>query len=66
MFNGLSSEDFVTHREQRITSLMEKYGCDRECACDFINLREEGYSAYESAIKAGLRDPDHYEEGEED
>lgn len=45
-------------REERIKRICEKYRCTQEDACRFIDLREEGYSVYESAVKAGIADPD--------
>lgn len=46
-------------RSERIKNLMERYDCTSEDAVRFIDLREEGHSAYAAAVMAGLTDP-HY------
>lgn len=46
-------------RAARIKNLMERYDCTSEDAVRFIDLREEGHSAYAAAVMAGLNDP-HY------
>ena len=38
---------------------MDKYGCSSEDAQRFLDLREEGYSMYQSKLMAGLCDPEY-------
>ncbi|WP_313387616.1 hypothetical protein [Achromobacter aegrifaciens] len=47
---------------ERIERVMQEYGCSREDAERYLDLREEGYSQYQSAVMAGLTDPHHPEE----
>jgi hypothetical protein len=42
----------------RVTRIVENYGCSREDAWRFIELRDEGYSQYQAAVMAGIADPD--------
>lgn len=44
--------------DPRLLALMERYECTLEDAYRFLEYREEGYSAYVSAVMAGLIDPD--------
>lgn len=46
----------------RIMRIMNQYGCSAETAQRFVDLREEGYTSYQAAIMAGLRDPDEAKE----
>lgn len=41
--------------------IMSHYQCSAEDAQRFIDLRDEGYSTYQSAVMSGLRDPDYFE-----
>lgn len=45
--------------ETRIERIMVAYRCDREDAVTYIELLDEGYSQYEAAVLAGIRDPDY-------
>lgn len=45
--------------EIRIERIMAAFRCDREDAVTYIELRDEGYSQYEAAVLAGIRDPDY-------
>lgn len=47
-------------REQRLVRLqriMGHYGCDAEDAHRFLDLRDDGHSAYEASVLAGIADP---------
>ncbi len=44
---------------ERINRIMAAYCCDREDAIRYLSLRDEGYSHYQAAVMAGLRDPDY-------
>lgn len=43
----------------RVVNARIYYDCTLEDALRFIELREEGYSVYQSAVLAGLSDPDY-------
>ncbi|MNL53366.1 hypothetical protein D3C87_1766070 [compost metagenome] len=46
----------------RIDRVVHHYGCSREDASRYLDLREEGYSRYQAAVMAGLADPHDSEE----
>lgn len=41
---------------------MDTWDCDEESALTYLELREEGYSSYQAAVMAGLRDTDEVSE----
>lgn len=40
-----------------IPNVMKHYGCERERAIWYIELRDEGYSPTQAALIAGISDP---------
>lgn len=45
--------------EQRIERVLVSYRCNREDAIRYLALRDEGYSQYQAAVMAGIKDPDY-------
>lgn len=61
LWNGLTyaRKGGLEMDEERIKRIMAAYCCDREDAIRYLALRDEGYSQYQAAVMAGLRDPDY-------
>lgn len=54
---SLENYDLVSS-PSRLQRVVDWWGCTHDDAIRYLEYREEGYSAYEAGLMAGIRDPD--------